>query len=154
MAIYGEFSHYKMVIFHTYVTVYQRVNPIKYQGLSSGWWFGTLSSFPYIGNSHLNWLIFFRGWNHQPVYPGLSCSNDLNGAQWLAIRPGCQKTQVRARHRSRSSTRTGRWGCRWEETSRHDDLLVSIGGSTVFNGDSMVISWWFHGDTVPTNSTG
>ena len=31
----------------------------------SGWWFGTC--FPYIGNNHPNWLIFFqRGSNHQP----------------------------------------------------------------------------------------
>ena len=27
----------------------------------SGWWFGTFFIFPYIGNSHPNWLIFFRG---------------------------------------------------------------------------------------------
>jgi hypothetical protein len=27
----------------------------------SGWWFGTCFIFPYIGNNHPNWLIFFRG---------------------------------------------------------------------------------------------
>ena len=27
----------------------------------SGWWFGTFDIFPYIGNHHPNWLIFFRG---------------------------------------------------------------------------------------------
>ena len=26
-----------------------------------GWWFGTCSIFPHIGNNHPNWLIFFRG---------------------------------------------------------------------------------------------
>ena len=26
-----------------------------------GWWFGTFYIFPYIRNSHPNWLIFFRG---------------------------------------------------------------------------------------------
>ena len=26
-----------------------------------GWWFGTIFIFPYIGNNHPNWLIFFRG---------------------------------------------------------------------------------------------
>ena len=26
-----------------------------------GWWFGTFFIFPYIGNNHPNWLIFFRG---------------------------------------------------------------------------------------------
>ena len=25
------------------------------------WWFGTFFIFPYIGNNHPNWLIFFRG---------------------------------------------------------------------------------------------
>ena len=28
---------------------------------TSGWWFGTFFIFPYIGNNHPNWLIFFRG---------------------------------------------------------------------------------------------
>ena len=28
---------------------------------STGWWFGTFFIFPYIGNNHPNWLIFFRG---------------------------------------------------------------------------------------------
>ena len=27
----------------------------------TGWWFGTCFIFPYIGNNHPNWLIFFRG---------------------------------------------------------------------------------------------
>ena len=41
----------------------------------TGWWLGTL--FPYIGNNHPNWLIFFKQvgtcWNHhQPVK---LCSN-------------------------------------------------------------------------------
>ena len=27
----------------------------------AGWWFGTFFVFPYIGNNHPNWLIFFRG---------------------------------------------------------------------------------------------
>jgi len=26
-----------------------------------GWWFGTCFIFPYIGNNHPNWLMFFRG---------------------------------------------------------------------------------------------
>ena len=36
----------------------------KSQGLpifQAGWWFGTFFIFPYIGNNHPNWLIFFRG---------------------------------------------------------------------------------------------
>ena len=31
------------------------------QEMDSGWWFGTFFIFPYIGNNHPNWLIFFRG---------------------------------------------------------------------------------------------
>ena len=27
----------------------------------SGWWFRTVFVFPYIGNNHPNWIIFFRG---------------------------------------------------------------------------------------------
>ena len=27
---------------------------------NAGWWFGTFFIFPYIGNNHPNWLIFFR----------------------------------------------------------------------------------------------
>ena len=35
----------------------------------TGWWFGTSMFFPYIGNNHPNWPIFFqRGWNHQPDF--------------------------------------------------------------------------------------
>ena len=33
----------------------------KCQIENAGWWFGTFSIFPYIGNNHPNWLIFFRG---------------------------------------------------------------------------------------------
>ena len=29
--------------------------------MMTGWWFGTFFIFPYIGNNHPNWLIFFRG---------------------------------------------------------------------------------------------
>ena len=29
--------------------------------IETGWWFGTFFFFPYIGNNHPNWLIFFRG---------------------------------------------------------------------------------------------
>ena len=33
----------------------------------SGWWFGTFFIFPYIGNNHPNWLIFFRGVAQPPT---------------------------------------------------------------------------------------
>ena len=32
-----------------------------------GCWFGTFSIFPYIGNNHPNWLIFFRGVGQPPT---------------------------------------------------------------------------------------
>ena len=34
--------------------------PSRFPWLSD-WWFGTFFIFPYIGNHHPNWLIFFRG---------------------------------------------------------------------------------------------
>ena len=34
---------------------------------ASGWWFGTFFIFPYIGNNHPNWLIFFRGVAQPPT---------------------------------------------------------------------------------------
>ena len=34
----------------------------------SGWWFGTFFIFPYIGNNHPNWLIFFRGFKPPTRY--------------------------------------------------------------------------------------
>ena len=33
----------------------------RYHGILTGWWFGTFFVFPYIGNNHPNWLIFFTG---------------------------------------------------------------------------------------------
>ena len=33
----------------------------------TGWWFGTFFIFPYIGNNHPNWLIFFRGVAQPPT---------------------------------------------------------------------------------------
>ena len=33
----------------------------------TGWWFGTCFIFPYIGNNHPNWLIFFRGVAQPPT---------------------------------------------------------------------------------------
>ena len=39
---------------------------------SSGWWFGTFFIFPYIGNKHPTWLIFFRGVVQPPTSHGCS----------------------------------------------------------------------------------
>ena len=52
----------------------------------SGWWFGTFFIFPYIGNNHPNWLIFFRGVGIPPTShclelwtdPGLSALASLS----------------------------------------------------------------------------
>ena len=33
----------------------------------TGWWFGTFFIFPYIGNNHPSWLIFFRGVAQPPT---------------------------------------------------------------------------------------
>ena len=49
-------------------------------GKTTGWWFGTFSIFPYIGNNHPNWLSYLsEGWpNHQP---------DKKPAIWVYIPP-------------------------------------------------------------------
>ena len=39
--------------------------------VATGWWFGTFFIFPYIGNNHPNWLIFFRG--VQTTNQAISC---------------------------------------------------------------------------------
>ena len=46
----------------------------------TGWWFGTCSIFPYIGNNNPNWQIFFRGvgipptrWLHTFCVSHVSC---------------------------------------------------------------------------------
>ena len=36
-------------------------DPRFFRMFIAGWWFGTCFIFPYIGNNHSNWLIFFRG---------------------------------------------------------------------------------------------
>ena len=53
-----------MLIFQ--LSQYCGITKLRY---SSGWWFGTFFTFPYIGNNHSNWLSYFsEGWpNHQPV---------------------------------------------------------------------------------------
>ena len=43
----------------------------------SGWWFGTFFIFPYIGNNHPNWLIFFRG---------VESTNQLSNLQYIINR--------------------------------------------------------------------
>ena len=35
--------------------------------METGWWFGTFFIFPYIGDNHPNWLIFFRGVGQPPT---------------------------------------------------------------------------------------
>ena len=39
----------------------------------TGWWFGSFFIFPYIGNNHPNWIIFFRGvqTTNQQMFPFL-----------------------------------------------------------------------------------
>ena len=56
----------------------------------SGWWFGTFFCFPYIGNNHPNWLIFFRGvqtTNQWYILPGFkvaieNCLLNSGSSHW------------------------------------------------------------------------
>ena len=52
-------SHYLSAIYRLYPLVVKHCN-VTCKSMS-GWWFGTFFIFPYIGNNHPNWLIFFRG---------------------------------------------------------------------------------------------
>ena len=45
----------------TLCSVYQLQVFEVHLNVVSDWWFGTVFIFPYIGNNHLNWLIFFKG---------------------------------------------------------------------------------------------
>ena len=49
-------NFYVFLFLHIYI--YTRK---KQFSLNAGWWFGTFFIFPYIGNNHPNWLVFFRG---------------------------------------------------------------------------------------------
>ena len=54
-------GHYK---YHCWLVVfrYHENSSLGFTGskMWAGWWFGTFFIFPYIGNHHPNWLIFFR----------------------------------------------------------------------------------------------
>ena len=43
------------------VVIRMRLEDCGHEWFIAGWWFGTFFMFPYIGNNHSSWLIFFRG---------------------------------------------------------------------------------------------
>ena len=52
----------------------------------TGWWFGTFFIFPYIGNNHPNWRIFFRGvetTNQTILFSVLECNVFQEDFHWL-----------------------------------------------------------------------
>ena len=53
----------------------------------TGWWFGTFFTFPYIGNNHPNWLIFFRGaqTTNQMIYASADFMNHKYWARLMAL---------------------------------------------------------------------
>ena len=60
---HGELSH-KLTLQEAALELFERViHSVKKRVMYvyTGWWFGTFFIFPYIGNNHPNWLIFFRG---------------------------------------------------------------------------------------------
>ena len=57
----------------------------RFPTILSGWWFGTFFIFPYIGNNHPNWLIFFRqGQVNQPSHSSDSSTRG-QGYDFLAL---------------------------------------------------------------------
>ena len=67
--------------------------------IMAGWWFGTFFIFPYIGNNHPNWLIFFRGvepptrWlhSHSTIF-----HQWIFGTGWVPPRPSWPKSSAAA----------------------------------------------------------
>ena len=95
----------------------------------AGWWFGTFFIFPYIGNNHPNWLIFFRGVqtcsNHQPDCITVSCL-ELNSHKFCWFPSGFPHGNTQSRGKSwtwsalgfvsnwRSGANMGQHGATWE----------------------------------------
>ena len=52
---------------------------------STGWWFGTFFIFPYIGNNHPNWLIFFRGVQTTNQLLLHDCLNETVWEIWIFV---------------------------------------------------------------------
>ena len=100
----------------------------------AGWWFGTFFIFPYIGNNHPNWLIFFRGvqttnqlWSRKLCRMYLSQSSRIS---WpivlidLALNHPISRCNMLIHAPMRPQT----WGAlAW------------------FNQHKIMISWWFLG---------
>jgi hypothetical protein len=66
MIKYGRFMallywHYSKLRLHSFAGSLQVLGHQERKYLVIGWWFGSFFIFPYIGNNHPNWLIFFRG---------------------------------------------------------------------------------------------
>ena len=78
-----------------------------------GWWFGTFFIFPYIGNNHPKWLIFFRGveTTNQLQYSIISLHSDLRIGQ-----QPCSNVFALWLQRPRASVSCingNRWGLFW-----------------------------------------
>ena len=58
----------------------------------SGWWFQTFFIFPYIGNYHPNWIIFFRGVRQPPTR--LDCSSHLPSGMLIQAAPSGYAAQA------------------------------------------------------------
>ena len=68
------------------------VKHIKNYGKSpclSGWWFGTFFIYPYIGNNHLNWLIYFRGFETTSQLCCIDCMHSHTHWQQYPRDDGC-----------------------------------------------------------------
>ena len=116
----------------------------------AGWWFGTFFIFPYIGNNHPNWLIFFRGvqttnqddskwpsggWSHYSVHVSGGCCHDARavfGGFGSLLKQAVTNTRV---------TRIQIWIRRW--ISNFWIFLMVI---VKFNSNTLLqfcqIYWW------------
>ena len=79
----------------------------------TGWWFGTCFIFPYIGNNHPNWLMFFRGvqtTNQMKIHASMP-------SLWESFSP-----------QRRLDLKIWMWCCRWFSRSKvlRDDTWISV----------------------------
>ena len=103
----------------------QRRPSVEEKHIHAGWWFGTFFIFPYTGNNHPNWLIFFRGVAQPPTrnHPQVITikrwdTTSPNGSWFIVGWPtGKNRTEVAAFFRE-CGWSVVRFGSVWEATKR------------------------------------
>ena len=117
---------------HPVVRVVTQTNP--------GWWFGTFFIFPYIGNNHSNWLIFFRGietTNQKVIAPKYESKTSLLLTEESAVQTSSFSHDAQA-----VTTLDSAWG--WE--CRKPNNKIQLNGGKVATCCNRIFDfiyfWW------------